>query len=70
MVEASWQALVDSIEFKLHKDNRARPHVDRLAKTQRHRGRDAEQIPDAPAGDGAAALNVSQSGDLKRTSAP
>jgi hypothetical protein len=30
VVEASWQALVDSIEFKLHKDN-VKPRIGRAA---------------------------------------
>jgi hypothetical protein len=41
VVEASWQALVDSVEFKLHKDNvkaRVLPHHGAKANGARHNG--------------------------------
>ena len=48
VVEASWQALVDSVEFKLHKDN-ARPR--RFVRLRLPTGRDARRSA-APCADG------------------
>ena len=44
VVEASWQALVDSVEYKLHKDNvkpRIRPHLESNGKRRISRARGA-----------------------------
>ena len=35
VVEASWQALVDSVEYKLHKDNSSRASIPRLPMVMR-----------------------------------
>jgi 2-isopropylmalate synthase len=47
VVEASWQALVDSVEFKLHKDNvkpRIRPQVAANGKRRAAKTRRAETV--------------------------
>jgi 2-isopropylmalate synthase len=52
VVEASWQALVDSVEFKLHKDNakpRVLPHNGAKANGARHNGAlNGERAPAKP----------------------
>ena len=48
VVEASWQALVDSIEYKLHKDN-VKPRAKAAGKHNGARPRSARAVENAPA---------------------
>lgn len=48
VVEASWQALVDSIEYKLHKDN-VKPRAKAASKHNGARPRSARAVENAPA---------------------
>ena len=48
VVEASWQALVDSIEYKLHKDN-VKPRAKAASKHNGARPRPARAVENAPA---------------------